>query len=131
MNSLQTEYLPQVRCTLELKQRLEAKAANSVTPSLADHIRYALAAYLADGLPIKVSMPTRLKLELAIQELEAAFGEEIAELEDAVLALLGHWDLTKRDCYGASLRRAEMEENLKQAQLAELSQLRAEPVGAK
>lgn len=136
MNSLQTELL-QVRCTPELKQRLEAKAAGSVTTSLADHIRFALAAYLADGLPIKVSMPTRLKLELAIQELETAFGVEIAELEEAVLALLRHWDITKRECYGVSLRRAELAENLRQAQLVEMglrqaqAPEQAQAVGAK
>lgn len=120
MNDLRTEYLPQVRCTLELKKQLEEKAAGSVTPNLADHIRYAVMAYLADGMPIKVGMHTRLKLELAIQELELAFGAEIVELEQAVLALIGHWDRTKRDCYGASLRRVELAETLMQAQVAEL-----------
>jgi hypothetical protein len=115
MNDIRTEFL-QVRCTPEMKQKLEAKAAGSVSSGLADHIRFALAAYLADGLPIKVSLPTRLKLELAIAELETAFGVGITELEEAVLALLRHWDITKRDCYGTVLRRAELEEKLRLAQ---------------
>lgn len=43
---LLTDYLPQVRCAASLKQRLEQVAANSVTPNLADHIRYAVEQYV-------------------------------------------------------------------------------------
>lgn len=42
----QTEYLPQVRCTPRLKRRLEQVAQGSVTPNLADHIRYAVERYV-------------------------------------------------------------------------------------
>lgn len=43
---LMTEYLPQVRCPASLKRRLEQVAAESVTPNLADHIRYAVERYV-------------------------------------------------------------------------------------
>jgi predicted transcriptional regulator len=42
-----TDYLPQVRCTPSLKQRLEQVADESVTANLADHIRFAVERYVA------------------------------------------------------------------------------------
>lgn len=42
----QTAFLPTVRCTPQLKRRLEQVAAGSVTRSLADHIRYAVEQYV-------------------------------------------------------------------------------------
>lgn len=40
------EYLPTVRCSVELKQSLERIAAQSVSPRLSDHIRFALEQYV-------------------------------------------------------------------------------------
>lgn len=52
MNSdLMTEYLPQVRCTPAMKAALVRIAGNSVAPNIADHIRFALAQYIADHDP--------------------------------------------------------------------------------
>ena len=41
-----TEYLPQTRCTPELKQALREIAARSVSKSLSDHIRFAVELYV-------------------------------------------------------------------------------------
>lgn len=52
MNSdLMTEYLPNVRCTPAMKAALLRIAGNSVAPNIADHIRFALAQYIADHDP--------------------------------------------------------------------------------
>ena len=47
INEPLTEYLPQVRCTANLKRRLELVAAGSITNNLADHIRFAVDQYVA------------------------------------------------------------------------------------
>lgn len=41
-----TDYLPQTRCTPEMKARLEAIAANSVARNISDHIRFAVERYI-------------------------------------------------------------------------------------
>ncbi|RIK40332.1 MAG: hypothetical protein DCC55_15500 [Chloroflexi bacterium] len=41
-----TEYLPQVRCTVEMKRKLEEITAHSVTPRVTDHIRAAIEDYI-------------------------------------------------------------------------------------
>lgn len=41
-----TEYLPQTRCTPELKARLEAIAVTSVARNISDHIRFAVEQYV-------------------------------------------------------------------------------------
>ena len=48
INEPMTDYLPQVRCTTTLKQRLQRIARDSVSRELADHIRYATEAYVAE-----------------------------------------------------------------------------------
>lgn len=45
--STMTEYLPQVRCTSEMKTALETIAANSVARNISDHIRFAVERYIA------------------------------------------------------------------------------------
>lgn len=56
INEPMTEYLPQVRCTATLKQRLQRVVADSVSRELADHLRYATERYVESeeqrlGLP--------------------------------------------------------------------------------
>jgi len=63
INEPMTDYMPQVRCTSTLKQRLQRIAGESVSRELADHIRYAIEAYVADeeqrrGLPPVAALPT-------------------------------------------------------------------------
>ena len=48
INEPMSDYLPQVRCTATLKQRLQRIAGESVARELADHIRYAIEAYVAE-----------------------------------------------------------------------------------
>jgi len=40
------DYLPQVRCSPALREALEKIAAQSITPSIADHVRYAVKRYI-------------------------------------------------------------------------------------
>lgn len=42
-----SDYLPQVRCTEDLKERLRRVAAHSVSPRLTDHILAAVREYVA------------------------------------------------------------------------------------
>lgn len=41
-----TALLPSVRCSLKMRRDLEAIAANSITNSLGDHIRFAVEQYI-------------------------------------------------------------------------------------
>jgi hypothetical protein len=45
------EFLPMVRCGPELKLALEKIAAQSVSPRLSDHIRFAVEQYVERELP--------------------------------------------------------------------------------
>ena len=47
VNEPMTEYLPQVRCTATLKDRLVRVASRGAARELADHIRYAVELYVA------------------------------------------------------------------------------------
>lgn len=49
MNDPLTESLPKVRCTAELKRKLEIIATHSVTPRMTDHIRFAVEKYIVDN----------------------------------------------------------------------------------
>lgn len=53
------EFLPMVRCGPELKLALEKIAAQSVSPRLSDHIRFAVEQYVERELP---------KLETGVKE---------------------------------------------------------------
>lgn len=48
MTQLMSEYLPQVRCSKEMKQKLEEIAAHSLAPRITDHIRFAVDQYIAE-----------------------------------------------------------------------------------
>lgn len=41
-----TEVLPQVRCTKEMKRKLEEITTHSVTPRVTDHVRAAIEDYI-------------------------------------------------------------------------------------
>lgn len=50
-NQNMTKYLPQVRCTPEMKEGLEVIARRGVARNISDHIRYAVEEYITRELP--------------------------------------------------------------------------------
>lgn len=49
MTQLMTEFLPHVRCTADMKRRLEQIVTHSVTPRITDHIRFAVDQYITQN----------------------------------------------------------------------------------
>lgn len=52
-----TEYLPQTRCTPEMKAALELIAKNSVARNISDHIRFAVERYVDSTMAEWASAP--------------------------------------------------------------------------
>ncbi len=53
-----TDYLPQVRCTPEMKASLKDIARRSVAPNIADHVRYAVEQYITATTPTLAHPPS-------------------------------------------------------------------------
>lgn len=78
-----TDYLPQVRCTPEMKAGLVDIARNSVAPNIADHIRFAVGQYIAapTGDTIKLTEAQREEMEwwLLGKSTDARFAKDEVE----------------------------------------------------
>lgn len=88
-----TESLPKVRCTPAMREALVAFAQASVSADLADHIREAVAVYVAGGIDLTNEDVDRIQ-----GELQKVFGS--VTRADVLTKLISHWDNTKRDSYG-------------------------------
>lgn len=61
-NQNMTDYLPQVRCTPEMKAELKAIARRSVAPNIADHVRYAVEQYITAAHTTTAAQTTDITL---------------------------------------------------------------------
>lgn len=63
-----TEYLPQVRCTPEMKEELKAIARRSVAPNISDHVRYAVEQYITYTLTGRLPFETIPAADITLSE---------------------------------------------------------------
>lgn len=102
MDSTMNEFLPAVRCSQELKSRLQRIAQASIAPDLAAHIRRAVEQYVEPDDHMLSAQATEQLYQLS-PELERALGQRVESLDEITAALMRHWERTKKETYGASL----------------------------
>ena len=102
------DQLPPTRCQADTMTRLRAIAARSVAKKLADHIRLAVEQYVGrDGEPL-ISAWTQERLQALKPELSTTLDYDVTSDEEALKALISHWNRTKKDYYGVEAGKAAL-----------------------